>query len=258
MFMPYRALLLLIPFLMLAEAPKAPSVPKKVDQALRQRASEFLQDQVAGNYRKALDLVAEDTQDYYLAAAKTKLFSFKIENIEYSDKFTKAKVDSSVRKAFPGAIPIEITVTQTDTWKTINGKWMWYHTPAESPLQELTGQAIPKDPNPAALAAAASKITAATSVDKQSLTFTLGSAGTEQVVFHNGNHGAVKLVTDVIGNAEEFQVEPITALVSADQDAKVKITYAPEKNLTMRTQVRLTVEPFQQQILIPITFASEP
>jgi hypothetical protein len=68
----------------------------------------------------------------------------------------------------------------------------------------------------------------------------------------------VKLVADVVGNGMEFQVEPVTALVSADQDVKVKITYAPEKNLTMRTQVRLTVEPFQQQILIPITFASEP
>ena len=56
--MPYRAVLLLIPVLVLAEAPKAPSAPKKVDQALRQRATEFLQDQVAGNYRKALDLVA--------------------------------------------------------------------------------------------------------------------------------------------------------------------------------------------------------
>ena len=256
--MPYRAALLLIPFLMLAEAPKAPSAPKKVDQALRQRATEFLQDQVAGNFRKALDLVADDTQDYYLSAAKTKLFSFKIESIEYSDKFTRAKVDSTVRKTYPGAIPIEITVTQTDTWKIVNGKWMWYNAPAPNPLQELTGQGIPKDANPAALAAAASKITAATSVDKPALTFTLGSAGMEQVVFHNGNRGAVKLVADVIGNGAEFQVEPVTALVSADQDAKVKITYAPEKNLTMRTQVRLTVEPFQQQILIPITFASEP
>ena len=70
--------------------------------------------------------------------------------------------------------------------------------------------------------------------------------------------GAVKLVVDVIGNAAEFQVEPVTGLVNADQDSTVKITYAPEKNLTLRTQVRLTIEPFQQQILIPITFASEP
>src|ERR1700747_1216749 len=120
MSMPYRAALLLIPFLVLAEAPKAPSVPKKVDQALRQRASEFLQDQVTGNFRKALDLVAEDTQDYYLAANKTKLFSFKIENIEYSDKFTKATVNALVKKIRPGAIAVEITVTQTDTWKIVN------------------------------------------------------------------------------------------------------------------------------------------
>lgn len=256
--MPYRAVLLLIPFLVLAEAPKAPLAPKKVDRALRQRATEFFQDQVDGNFRKALDLVAADTQDYYLAATKTKLFSFKIENIEYSDKFTKAKIDALVRKTRPGAIPVEITVSQSDTWKIVNGKWMWYFTPAGNPLLELTGQAIPKDANPAAVASAASKITAATSVDKRSLTFTLGSAGTEQVVFHNGNRGPVKLVADVIGNATEFKVEPATGLVSINQDATVKITYAPEENFKIPTQVRLTVEPFEQQILIPVTFASSP
>src|SRR6202521_2666712 len=239
--MPYRAVLLLIPFLVLAEAPQAPSVPKKVDRALRQRASEFLQDQVDGNFRKALDLVAVDTQDYYLGATKTKVFSFKIEKIEYSDKFTKAQVDSSVRKTYPGAIPVEVTVSQTDTWKIVNGKWMWYFTPPGSTLLELTGQAIPKDANPAAVASAASRIKAATSVNKKSLTFTLGSAGTEQVVFHNGNRGPVKLVADLIGNATEFQVEPGTGLVSTGQDATVKITYAPEEDLKTPTQVRLTV-----------------
>ena len=255
--MPYRAVLLLIPFLVLAEAPKAPSVPKKVDQALRQRASEFLQDQVAGNFRKALDLVSPDTQDYYLAANKMKLFSFKIENIEYSDKFTKAKVDSLVKKTRPGAIPVEITVNQTDTWKIVNGKWMWYFTPA-NPLLELSGQTLPKDTNPAAVAAAAGQIKAATSVNKESLTFTLGSAGTEQVVFHNGNKGPVKLVADMLGNATEFKVEPASGLVGADQDATVKITYAPENNLTLRTLVRLSIEPFEHQILIPVTFVPEP
>jgi len=254
----YRAVLLLIPFLALAEAPKGPAAPKKVDQALRQRASEFLQDQVDGNFRKALDLVAEDTKDYYFTTAKLKLFSFKIENIEYSDKFTKAKVDSSVRKTYAGAIPIEITVTQTDNWKLVDGKWMWYHIATGSPLQDLTGQAIPKDANPAALAAAASKITAITSVDKQSLTFTRGNAGMEQVVFHNGNHGPVKLVSDVIGNPEEFAVEPPTALVAADQDFTLKISYTPVEGPIIPAKVRLTIEPFRQQVLIPLTFASTP
>jgi hypothetical protein len=254
----YRAVLLLIPFLVLAEAPKAPSVPKKVDKALRQRASEFLQYQVDGNFRKALDLVAVDTQDYYLSATKLKLFSFKIQNIEYSDKFTKAKVGALVKKTYPGAIPVEITVSQTDTWKIVNGKWMWYFTPPQNPVLELTGQGIPKDTNPAAVASAATKIKAATSVDKRSLKFTLGAAGSEQVVFHNGNRGPVKLVADVIGNWTELKVEPASELVNTDQNATVKITYAPQKNFTMPTQVRLTIEPFQQKILIPVTFASAP
>jgi len=255
-FMPYRAVLLLIPFLILAEAPKGPSVPKKVDQALRQRVTQFLQYQVDGNFRKALDLVAEGTQDYYLAANKTKLFSFKIDNIEYSDKFTKAKVDSLVKKTRAGAIATEITVTQTDTWKIVNGKWMWYFVPG-NPLLELTGVGVPKDANPAAVAAAAGKIAAATSVSKQSLVFTAGKAAMEEVVFHNGNRGPVKLVSDVIGNPAEFAVAPLTTSVGTDQDFTVKISYTPVEGPAIPAQVRLTVEPFQQQILIPVTLASE-
>src|ERR1700720_1579212 len=257
MFMPHRAALLLIPFMVLAEAPPTPA-PKKVDQALRQRVTEFLQYQVEGNFRKALDLVSQDTQDYYLTANKTKLFSFKIENIEYSDKFTKAKVDSLVRKTRPGAIATEITVTQTDTWKIVNGKWMWYFTPVGNPLIELTGQSLPKVANPATLAAAASKITAMTSVDKKSITFTLGSAGMEQVVFHNGNPGPVKLLSDILGDATEFQVQPATGLVTADGNATVTVTYAPADNPTRQAQLRLAIEPFGSQILVPVTLASEP
>jgi len=202
--------------------------------------------------------VAVDTQDYYLSSTKLKVFSFKIENIEYSDKFTKAKVDALVKKTYPGAIPVEITVTQSDTWKIVNGKWMWYTTPPGNVLVELTGQVIPKDAKPATVASAASSIKPTTSVDKRSLTFTLGSAGTEQVVFHNGNRGPVKLVADVIGNWTEIKVDPITGVVGTSEDSTVKIIYAPEKNLTMPTQIRLSVEPFGQKILIPVTFASQP
>jgi hypothetical protein len=256
--MPYRAALLLIPFMVLAEATQAPSVPKRVDQALRQRVTEFLQYQVDGNFRKALDLVAEDTQDYYLSAAKSKPLSFKIEKIEYSDKFTKAKVDSLVRKTYPGAIPIEITVTQNDTWKIVNGKWMWYFIPGGSPLQELTGLPLPKDPNPAAVAAAASKITAATSVSKQSLAFVAGTAAIEEVVFHNGNRGPVKLLSDIIGNSLEFAVEPLTASVPPDQDFTVKISYTPVEGSAVPAKLRLIVEPFRQEILIPVTLNSQP
>ena len=68
----------------------------------------------------------------------------------------------------------------------------------------------------------------------------------------------MKLVADVIGNWTELKVDPVTELVDTDQNATVKITYAPEKNFTMRTQVRLTIEPFEQKILIPVTFAAAP
>ena len=256
--MPYRAVLLLIPFLVLAEAPKAPSVPKKVDQALRQRASEFLQDQVDGNFRKALDLVAEDTQDYYLAANKTKLFSFKIDNIEYSDKFTKAKVDSSVERLSRSDSHRHQRFANRHLENRQRQVDVVLHA-AREPFARVNGTVrSPKMPTRRRWRRRQRRLPAATSVNKKSLVFTAGKAAMEEVVFHNGNRGPVKLVSDVIGNPAEFAVEPLTAGVGADQDFTMKISYTPVESPAMPVKVRLTVEPFGQQILIPVTFASEP
>lgn len=240
---------LLIPLLVYAQAPAA---PKKVEQALRARASEFLQDHVQGNFRKALDLVAEDSKDYYLTATKSKLFSFKIEGLEYSDKFTKAVVTSTVRKTRFGAVPLEITVTQTDNWKLENGKWMWYNQAPAGPTGGLAAL-IPKDHSPAALEAEAKKIGAGTSVNKESLTFTAGEAGTEEVVFHNGNPGPVKLLCDIIGNPEEFRADPITTLVDAGKDVTVRVIYTPQKGPEIPATFRISVEPLLSEFRIPIT-----
>jgi hypothetical protein len=79
----------------------------------------------------------------------------------------------------------------------------------------------------------------------------------EEVVFHNGNRGPVKLVSDVIGNPAEFAVSPLTTSVGTDQDFTVKISYTPVEGPAIPAQVRLTVEPFQQQILIPVSLSSE-
>jgi hypothetical protein len=277
--MPYRAALLLLPFVALAQAPKpadsaeptaaekapakpvaakpvpAKPAPKKVDQALRDRAAAFMKYQIAGNYRKALDFVAADTQDYYFTSPKMKMFTFKIDEIQYSDKFTQASVIATVKKTRIGAIPIDIIVSQTDLWKIENGKWMWYYKPPPNPLLELSGQTVPKDPK--AIAAAASSIKSSTSVNKQSVTFTLGQAGMDEVVFHNGNQGTVNLVSDIFGNPDEFKVEPVTAAVPANQDFKVKVTYTPQPGPRIPAKVRLTVQPFQQELLVPVIFAPD-
>src|ERR1700679_330037 len=65
--------------------------PSDVDQALRARITEFFHYHVTGEHRKAEELVAEDTKDYFYDGNKPRYLSFEIGKIEYSDGYTKAK-----------------------------------------------------------------------------------------------------------------------------------------------------------------------
>jgi len=60
-----RVALVLLPCLAWAQAPAdvtTPGAPADVDKALRARVSQFFQYHVDGDFRKAYDIVAEDTR----------------------------------------------------------------------------------------------------------------------------------------------------------------------------------------------------
>src|SRR5580692_4431046 len=89
--------------------------PPEVDKALRTRVNDFFQCHVDGNFRKAYEMVAEDTKDYYFAVMKIRLKSFQLTSVKYSDDFKKATVDLNTdqeirRPEFPGTIvPVPMT-----------------------------------------------------------------------------------------------------------------------------------------------------
>src|SRR5215469_8779517 len=94
-----RAALCLLPLVAYAQAPQV-QPPPDVDQALRARVSEFFQDFVDSKFRDAMKLVAEDTQDEYLASAKTPIKSFEIRDVKYSADFAKADVTLQVKRVW--------------------------------------------------------------------------------------------------------------------------------------------------------------
>src|SRR5271154_2298631 len=71
--------------------------PADVDQALRARITEFFHYHVSGEPRKAEELVAEDTKDYFYNNNKPHYISFEIGKIDYSDGYTKAKAMVTVK-----------------------------------------------------------------------------------------------------------------------------------------------------------------
>src|SRR5271155_3842655 len=97
----FRSVLILLPFAAFAQTDSA-APPAVIDQALRARVTEFFNDHVEGpaGFRKAMDLVAEDTKDYYFSAQKIQFKSFKIDSIKYSDHFTTAIVTLSGQRMF--------------------------------------------------------------------------------------------------------------------------------------------------------------
>ncbi len=251
--------------------PAGPKAPPEVDQALRARANAFLGFESKGEFRKAFELVAEDSKDYYFGATKEKSASFTIDEIEYGPDLSTATVKSTMRRqTMLAGHMIEVPQLQVYRWKLEKGEWVWYHDPSKDVTKTIFGELpagqagttaelpIPTDLSQKAAMAAASRIVAPrAAVDKKTVTFTMGKAATEQVTFHNNNPGYVKVEVEVRGVADTVTVEPYSSLVTAQGDFQVKLTYTPLKESSMQGHVRFTVEPFGTVIDLPVSIARE-
>ena len=244
----------------------------EAEQALRARVTEFLQYHVDGNFRKAYDMVAEDTKDSYFASGKAPIKGFKIDDIKFTDNFTKATVTGTISKTLNMAGEIvPVTVPSTSTWRIENGKWVWYMdaqdtfaTPAGLSLAPSAAQIaatapiddIAKNLDPKALAAAAQSILQAVSVDKKEITLDPGKVSDGKVIFHNGMTGSVQLQVnspDVPG----FTATIAQSIVKAGTDMPVVFHYEPADQGRTRApiMVQLTVQPLNQVFAIRVNFA---
>ena len=249
-----------------------PKVPEKVDKALRGRVNEFFQDHVDGTFRKAMDLVADETKDEYFASGKMVLKSFTLDDIKYSDKFDTATVTCTVVRDWEIRMQHNtVTIPMVTTWKMEHGKWVWYHdkkapewlTPmGPSDVKAISRNAdgsvtLPKINQDSVLAAAKNILDNGKGVDKLDVRFEDGKAGTDQVQFHNAEQGSVQL--------EMTPMDPIPGLtfafdkltVNAGETAKLSFKYEPEgKAPPQEVPVRFTVIPFNVTYVVIVHFPS--
>jgi hypothetical protein len=104
--------------------------PADVDDALRARVTQFYQHHVNGKLRLAEAFVAEEAKDDFYAAAKPNIKGFRIDQIAYSEKYTKAKVTmvGQAMVAFMGmSAPQLMDMPFPSYWKVQNGKWCFYY-----------------------------------------------------------------------------------------------------------------------------------
>lgn len=265
----FRTAILLLPSIALAQNP-----PRKVDQALRERVTEFLQDHVDGNFRKAFEYVAQDTKDYYFGAQKTQYKAFHIDKIDYSKHFTRAEVQATVEHnwTFQGqSMPVKTAMTTT--WVLEGGKWYWHYDPtteAATPMGRSDPQTLKPDPKAAASAASATNLTpeaiaararqilGESSVDKSMVVFATDKASSEQVVFHNGYPGSIRVVVDPGPAVPGFHVQIEHTEIAAGQDAIVKMSFEPaDSDPKPPINVRLTIEPFNQVFNVAVKFGAQ-
>ncbi len=252
------------------------------DQALRARVTEFLQYHVEGNFRKAYDMVADDTKEEYFNTGKSRLKGFKIGDIKFTDNFTKATVTATMSKtiAVVGQ-EIPVNMPSTTTWKIENGKWVWYNDVKVSSanpldLSSALGPApaaaaatapknndkdtggLPKDLDEKAIAAAAKSILQQVSVDKKEATLATDKPSEDKVIFHNGMPGSVQLelsAPEIAG----FTVKLEQSNVRAGGDVPVVFHYQPGDTPAGRRDpiiVRLVVQPTNQAFTIRVNFAA--
>ena len=240
-------------------------IPKKVDDALRARVSEFHQDQVVGNFRKALNLVATDSQDYFLSMSKEQLKIFKIEEIRYTDKFTKAEVRiGGTNRLLVGSRTVEVPASKLEYWRLQGGKWSWYRgtdadrlnffgIPAGESSKEGSNltKAVPTDTDKQTLASGAHAALEGASdrplLDKSSMEFVLGTPGSQELHVRNNYKGAVHLVITPPDEQTGVIVESMEADIGPLGEVAVTVRYFALYKQPGVTKLTLQLQPFPKQ-----------
>ena len=181
--------------------PFQPKPPAKVDAALRARVQEFFDLHVKGQFRKAEELVAEDTKDFFYSGNKPKYLSFEISRIDYSANFTRAKVLVMCEQyiMMPGFSEHPMKVPTPSTWKLENDKWYWYvdqEGPYMTPAGKMTSGPFPgkggaPPPSLASIPTSADFLYKQIQLDKSAVSLRVGE--TAEVIIANGAPGPVVL-----------------------------------------------------------------
>jgi hypothetical protein len=230
--------------------------PAEVDKALRERIAEFYQDHVTGQFRKAEELVAEDTQEFFYNTNKPRYDSFEISRIDYSDNFTRAKAtvlceQNVLAPGFGG----KFKVPTPSTWKLENGKWYWYvdqSTLNDTPFGRL--KAVPADgksahasaPPPLSSLGSADFALGKIKVDKDSLALKAGESA--QLTLANAAPG---LMTVTWAKTEGFEITPGRVDLKAGE--KATVTVKALAGAPKASALRFQIMPTMEQVAVKIT-----
>jgi hypothetical protein len=226
--------------------------PAAVDEALRTRVNQFFQLMLDAKYRQAEAFVADDSKDSYYDGQKPKYLSYELKNIEYSDDFTKAKVNMLCETVVPmpgfGGRTLKITVGST--WKVVNDEWVMYIDPVDArrtPFGQMTpGTGGPRPPGaPAVMPKDPSFAMGKVKPDRNELNLDAGESG--EVTLTNTALGPMGI--SLIGDIPGVDVKVDRVNLNADEKAVISvITHSGAQSGTLSIRIEQTNEIIPIQI----------
>jgi hypothetical protein len=123
------------------------AAPPAIDNALRERVNHFYQAFLEAKFRRADEVVHEDSKDFFFSSQKRQYKAFSITSITYRNNFQEAEVMTLVDADMPTPMagPMAMKLPMTTQWKMDQGKWWWY-VRAQETFSTPFGQ-YKRDPN---------------------------------------------------------------------------------------------------------------
>jgi hypothetical protein len=249
--------------------------PPPVDEALRGRVDQYYHAFMAGKFKDAYLLVADDSQDAFLESDKQQYKACETIKIRYSDNFTKATVVESCKGEWKwhGTIT-PTTFPVTSSWKIDDGKWCWTYvkpTQVPSPFSPTGFVTVPPDtpPNggvgiPKDFRSAAQSILSKVTINKPGVRLRPDESSQDVVRVHNGMPGVIKLQMDqlavpglkiTLGKSELGANEETTVLFEYRLDDPGIACVDCAKKIRGTPVVALHVIPTGQTFSIAVVFA---
>ena len=181
--------------------------PPGDDDALRARVNKFYYAFMAGKFKEAYLLVADDSQDKFFELAKDQYKSCEIIKIRYTENFTKATVVTSCKSdwRWHGAVTLT-TFPLTSTWALVDGQWYWHFvkpTMVPNPFSPTGYTPLPPDTEtdntklvPSDIPGAGKSILSKVGIDKSSVQLLSNQQSEAVVHLRNDMPGEVSATLD--------------------------------------------------------------
>jgi hypothetical protein len=199
--------LLLLPCLTAWGQDSSEQAPPVIDDALRARVAKFYEAFIAGKFKAAYTLVADDSQDAFFELDKSQYKGCETIKIHYSENFTKATVVESCKSDWRWHGNVTPTnVPLTSNWEVVDGEWYWHYvkpTMVPSPFSPTGFVPVPSDSAPKNtsqvprdIAGAARGILSKVGVDKRTVRLRAYETSQDVVRVRNEMPGPVTLKLD--------------------------------------------------------------